>query len=860
MATKQNTLRLVVLTLAEALVEPVSRVGSKVLRLADLVREGYAVPPAVVLPADTITQFWRGSTVEIAPDALDFIWERCLIQFGAGPWIVRSSGREDGEELSFAGQFSSVPNVTTKDELQRALVACVSSANSDGSRLYSQVAGATGSTDSFAVMIMPQRHCSFAGIMFSQMYLNGDGEELVVIQLARGTNFGLTSGSEVGDIVYLDKASGRLLWHSQQDQAFPASSDAVVAELYNIACRLEKLLGFAVDVEWGILTDGTIEIFQVRPITAKHGARSADLRLRVILQMVKAMSAAVDGLRQRGVAISGNWWSDQNIAELITDHPSRMAFGVFTYIFAHGNGGIRAGRNEMGYDLGPELEDGFFELIGGRPRCSIAHDALTYRIKGVPLDDYASGFVARYLAMIAKDIQLANYPEVVLYDQNPSLQFLAEIFGEEKGKEYAACYDAFFANIRKLEESVVEEFASSFEPAFRRYVEEQRAELAQLLDGTSTTELVAVGKAFLDHLRTVSCVMFVKVARLGFFAYARLRRRLEDVFGETEGRYRLDQMTAGLEDDSSMLFNVRLADYRDGKISLDQLLDEFGHLGPNELEIANPRYRNQVSLIEQLAVNIQGDPAAELSHRASQARQVTKETVAAFDAEDAQELQRDLTVARRYLALRERAKYCFLMEYDCLRQVLARLAELLKVEEHLIFELDPRELDLVARDPAGVVSLMRERYQERILVNHLYIPPVLSLESVGAIGKESYDPEAKVLMGIGITPLVTTGRAVVVLDPHDTDTISQLSPGCILVTKTTDPTWAPIIAAVGGNGALVTEIGGPLAHGAIVARDLGIACVQNVPGVTKRFKTGDLIQVDGKHGTVTLVSEGDRAT
>ncbi|MBI5465917.1 MAG: hypothetical protein HY974_01355 [Candidatus Kerfeldbacteria bacterium] len=850
---KNDVSQLVTLTLAEAITESASRIGSKVLRLAQLAKQGYAVPPAVILPADTVATLWRGDRVEVPNCVLDVTWQRCQKLLGPGPLIVRSSGREDGETLSFAGQFDSVPNVGNKDELQRALIACISSSRSSGSRLYNEAAGTIEVGNSFAVMIMPQRQCVFAGIMFSQMHLNGDGTRFVVVQLARGANFGLTSGTEVGDIVYLERETGRVVWSIPDNRTVSECSDSKLAELYRLACNLERFFGFGVDVEWGTLPDGTVEIFQTRPITTKGGASSSDLRLRVILQTLSKMSDSVNKLHQCGVNVGGNYWSDQNIAELITDHPSRMAFGVFTHIFAHGQGAIRTGRNQMGYDIGQELEEGFFELIGGRPRCSIAHDALTYRIDGISLEDYAVGFVGRYLASITNDIQLANYPEVVLYDQNPSLQSLIKEFGEEKGMIYAACYDTFFTNIRDLETSIAEEFTGSFEPGFRSYMDERRRAVASLVAGSNTTDLVTVSKEILEHLRTVSCVMFVKVARLGFFAYARLRRRLEGAFGEAEGRSRLDQMTAGLEDDASMLFNVRLADFRDGRISLSQLLDEFGHLGPNELEIANPRYRNHVNLIEQLAASIQGNPASELRHRASQASQVTQETVTAFDAEGAQELQRDLAVARRYLALRERVKYFYLMEYDCFRQVLTHLTGLLGIEEYLIFELDPRELNLVVSDPAGAISLMRDRYQERTLVYHMYVPPVLSQENVGAIGRESYDPEAKVLMGIGVTTLVTTGRAIVVLDPQDTDKISQLVPGCVLVTKTTDPTWAPIIAAVGGNGALVTEIGGPLAHGAIVARDLGIACVQNVPGVTKRFRTGDLIQVDGKHGTVTLV-------
>lgn len=191
------------------------------------------------------------------------------------------------------------------------------------------------------------------------------------------------------------------------------------------------------------------------------------------------------------------------------------------------------------------------------------------------------------------------------------------------------------------------------------------------------------------------------------------------------------------------------------------------------------------------------------------------------------------------------------MEYDLLRKCLVQIASRIGVSVETIFELDPRELFLLLETHQEIICTLEERARKRVALKNLYVPKVLSARDVHLIGDEALD-DSPVMYGIGITPIVTRGIAVIVSGPNDQEAIGQLVSGSILVSKTTDPTWAPIIASI-GKGALVTEIGGPLAHGAIVARDLGIACVQNVPGATRRISTGDLIEVDGRQGIVTLL-------
>ncbi len=559
-------------------------------------------------------------------------------------------------------------------------------------------------------------------------------------------------------------------------------------------------------------------------------------------------------LKTLGLRPTLDVYSDQNIAELLTQHPSRMAFGIFTYIFADSQGAIRRGRNEMGYAIDEELAQGFFELVGGQPRCSIIHDAFTYRIKGIPLGDYFEGFVELYLSRIREDLSLANYPEIVLYEQNPSLKFLVELFGSEKGSDYYRCYEEFFQGIRLFEKSVIAEFRKKLEPEFLLYINKERQQ-TQRLEELDLAGAIAAIQRHLEHLRTVSCVTFVKVARLGFFAYARLKRELEQKFGAEEGRQLLDKVTSGLEDAPSLRFNMALAKLRDGVIQTTDVLNEFGHLGPNELEIATPRYHETPDLMKQYADRIVGRHEEEFSESRTESRRTQGHILACFSPHERRDLLKDIETARLYLAMREKQKYYFLMEYDLIRQLLLRTERLLKLEESDIFLLDPRELKGFLENTKRTLETIGERKDMETSLRQLEVPPVFFTDQLDRIKGLAIRKGTQELQGIGVTSEIATGKAVIVLDPSDKETIQKICQGSILVAPTTDPTWAPLMASIGKNGGLVTEVGGPLAHGAIVARELGIAAVLNVANATKIIKEGDLITVDGKGGKVYILEE-----
>lgn len=103
-----------------------------------------------------------------------------------------------------------------------------------------------------------------------------------------------------------------------------------------------------------------------------------------------------------------------------------------------------------------------------------------------------------------------------------------------------------------------------------------------------------------------------------------------------------------------------------------------------------------------------------------------------------------------------------------------------------------------------------------------------------------------VLTGIGTSGGVITARACVIGGPDD---FGNFQPGDVLIAVTTTPAWTPLFASA---GAVITDIGGPLSHSSIVAREYGIPAIMAVSAATHMIQSGQMVTVDGGAGTVTV--------
>jgi pyruvate,water dikinase len=208
---------------------------------------------------------------------------------------------------------------------------------------------------------------------------------------------------------------------------------------------------------------------------------------------------------------------------------------------------------------------------------------------------------------------------------------------------------------------------------------------------------------------------------------------------------------------------------------------------------------------------------------------------------------------RTFSGYREYPKYGMISRYFVYKQALLQEAERL-VQAHVlrdkedIFSLTFQELQEVVRTKHVDQELVRQR-QDAFRSYQALTPPRV-LTSDGEALRGSYrreDVPAGALVGLPVSAGTVEGRARVILDMAEAD----LAPGDILVTAYTDPSWTPLFVTIRG---LVTEVGGLMTHGAVIAREYGLPAVVGVEHATRRIRDGRRIRVHGTDGYVELLS------
>jgi phosphohistidine swiveling domain-containing protein len=159
---------------------------------------------------------------------------------------------------------------------------------------------------------------------------------------------------------------------------------------------------------------------------------------------------------------------------------------------------------------------------------------------------------------------------------------------------------------------------------------------------------------------------------------------------------------------------------------------------------------------------------------------------------------------------------------------------------------------------AGLVQLVRERRQLHAARLRLTPPPQVPQKAkIWGINMEKFLPTdaslqtGDTLKGLGASPGQASGVGRVLRGPQDFD---QMRPGDVLVAAITTPAWTPLFAAA---SAIVTDTGGPLSHGSIVAREYGIPAVLGTGVATRRIHSGQTLTVDGSAGLVTIHAAGE---
>jgi rifampicin phosphotransferase len=308
----------------------------------------------------------------------------------------------------------------------------------------------------------------------------------------------------------------------------------------------------------------------------------------------------------------------------------------------------------------------------------------------------------------------------------------------------------------------------------------------------------------------------------------------------------------------------RLAEeYRDGSLppklqsGLTDFLRLYGHRGVAEIDLGLPRWSEDPTYIMGVLANYLRleDPRSAPDVQFGRATREADEMVAELTRRASRMGRLRGTLvgfllgrARELSGLRETPKFCIVLLMARVRDLLWPVGEelagagRLRIAADIFFITVPEAwAALAGEDLRAIVSERRTLYERETGRRHV---PRLLLSDGTEPAVETHDATAEGdLLGTPASGGVVTGKARVILDPAG----AQLEPGEILVAPSTDPGWTPLFLTAGG---LVMEMGGPMSHGAIVAREYGIPAVVGVPDATNRIETGQRITIDGSAGEV----------
>jgi rifampicin phosphotransferase len=772
------------------------------------------------------------------PDDLVAAITDALGRLGEGAaYAVRSSATaEDLPTASFAGQQDTYLNVVGPAAVLRHVSRCWASLFTERAVSYRRRNGIDDRTVHMAVVVQRMVFPHAAGVLFTADPVTGDrkvasvdagfglGEAMVsglvtpdVFQVRHGEVVARTIGAKQRSVQARPEGGTREVAVDPQRQRQPALTDAQVVRLVRLGRRIEAHFGRPQDIEWCLVDDG-FRIVQSRPITTLFPVPEAGDQENHVYLSVGHQQMMTDAMKPLGISV----WQLTAMAQmhaaggrLFVDVTPRLATPA-------GRAGLLdlAGRSDALTRDALETvldRDGFLPSLpdagpggsvsaGGRSTPAHADPAIVTELIE---RNQAS------LATLRRDIRTRTGP--ALFD------FLLEAFAEHKRlltdplvlQAIMAGMEATWWLNDRLEEWLGEKNAADT--------------LTLSAPGNITSEM---GLALLD---------VADVIRPHPEVVAFLRGVADEGF--------LDEL-------------VKLPGGTQARDAIEAYLDRYGMRCAGEIDITRPRWRERPSTLVPLILdnvrNFEPGAAARRFEHGRQAAQRKKLDVlsrlrALPDGErKADEAERMIEQVRSFAGYREYPKYGIVSRSFVYKQALLEEAGRLVragvlADDEDIFYLTFPELRDAVRENRVDDRLVRRRRDAFRSYQALTPPRVLTSDGEALNGAYHRDDvPAGALVGLPVSAGTVEGRARVILDIATAD----LETGDILVTVYTDPSWSPLFVAV---AALVTEVGGPMTHGAVIAREYGLPAVVGVPQATRLIRDGQRIRVHGTDGYVEIL-------
>lgn len=890
--TRDNGRRRFLIPLSEAGGDPswVNLVGGKAYNLGCLARAGFLVPPGFCLTVEACGYFLsaNGLTSEIqgiidTPGCTN-VEKAVLIQqavlsaelptdleetiltayrglaSGAGlsAVAVRSSAlAEDGEEASFAGQHDTFLNVSSGSDLIERVKQCWASQWTARATSYRKRLPAAG-RDELAVLVQEMLTAERSGVIFTVNPVTGVAE--IVVEATQGSGQNLVSGTLSPERFILDRCTREVIEKTSGSSA-EAMDTEQVQELARLALEIEGYFGFPQDVEWAQCR-GQTYLLQSRPVTATDNPSYISAEGQV--DMARLLAQA----EKSGVEI----WTDDNVGEVFPYVVTPLSWSVLEPM---GNQAFRTVLRWVGVHSYPQA--GLFGRFYGRVYFNQSQfQWLIARFYPSRLGRAGSGArLARWLKAAVALAETGFRAIVWLLILPRRADRMLKAIPDDLSREP----DPQELDLERLWAKI-----GDWQQAGRRVMEVHLAVtiFASLLY-TLLDKLVSSWREGAPGQPGGSVQTAHLVAGLPGMKSAEIGRDLAALAAEISTQPGMNALFMSSSPESLTRLVEDLPAETGFASALKDFLDKHGHASFNEFELAAPRWREELGYVLSALVgrlNVKGEEdqvGFTRTDRSEEAQQQRRRQAC-------QEMRRQLGVGLRrlvfefllgqaqvYSLARENLKYTFVMAHGHLRELYLSLADHLVSQEKLVdaselFYLTRAEISALLRDeiiPEDLATIIKRRRTEHEsdLAHQEVLPRVIEQGLDGSLRPMAFsqansesEPNGEasgsmIYRGVAGSAGVAAGRARVILDPAGS---AQLEPGEILIARSTNPAWSPLLLSA---GALVTEIGGLLSHGAIVAREFGLPAVLDVKGVTQHIRTGQYLVVDGNTGTVRVLAE-----
>ncbi len=769
-----------------------SYAGGKGGMLVRMFQEGYPVPEGfVILPSA-----FEGEKLD------ENAWKEILSLLNAirknnegALFAVRSSAlSEDSAQASFAGEFETVLNADTDKEIQEAIYEVFRSRKSERVKAYSSVQG-IDEAHQIAVVVQLMVPSEISGVLFTADPISGSFASMIG-NYVHGLGEQLVSGEANAYDFKLGRPKGRY--------DGPDEIKKYADKLYQYADRLEKELGSPQDIEWSVAR-GKLYILQSRPITTLSPGNLDTYEINESL-------------------IRDSLWVNTNVGEAIPDVVTPLTWSL-----------VRALDIESGFVPGYYLWSG---NICGRIYSNIGH---------------------RLSAISA------------LYGSSKlGMKILGEVFGQIPEGLTIPVYpfsriDLFKTMLPGIKYYLKKnkEVGKNLQQFVNKTPDWCRKTKADIMATGSKEELLKLWKNELEPYNTEAWWGLIVSGSKAVLALT-LSKKLAKL--------------VGIEDANTLLSNLRgnselaslgpvtgISKVLKGDMSRGEYYRQNGHRGPHEFELSIPDPSEDENWLEiQIDKFKESDINADklLKQQHSQYEAARKRFAEQYPSK-VKWLEKQMEKASEGARIREAARSEFVRVFRIVRTFALKAGELTGIGDDVFFLYINEVEDLLSDRGANINYILKrkENYEK-----YKALPPFPSiirgrfnpLEWMKDLNRrmDFYDStmpldvasDSEILKGFAGATGRIEGTVRILSIPEEGE---KLQPGEILVATTTNVGWTPLFPRA---AAIITDVGAPLSHAAIVARELGIPAVVGCGNATLRLKTGDKVIVDGGQGIVHILT------